>query len=306
MTEVFAEFGLRDWLLMLGPVFIVGILVHGYWRMRTNRNTLKMSLDKTFISDDNEPEHAVELSMLRAELPNGGARVKAPEQRTLILDEAVPVLMDPVDESREHESVASQEPQASPEPLSEPSSEPSPEPSPERSPEPAQKLSQKPSQKSTQAPELQAADDDAAPLAPLPKNLPEKYVVINVMSVGAPFKGEELLECLVEQDMALGEMSIFHRFRQEQTVFSLMNAVEPGSFDLNAMGHIETPAVSMFMRVHELHKPTQVFQEMLSVADALAEALGGEVRDETRSVMTSQTIEHCRSELEEYEFKNHS
>jgi cell division protein ZipA len=273
MTEFFAEFGLRDWLLLLGPVFIVGILVHGYWRMRSNRNTLKMSLDKSFVSEIDESASAQDLSMLRAELPNGGARVKIPEQRTLNLEEAVPVLMHPVDEP-----VVAQKVQSNPEVVA------------EVSPEPAS-----------------VSDDlDATPLAPLPNNLPEKYVVINVMSVGNPFKGQELLECLIEQDMTLGEMSIFHRIRQEQSVFSLMNAVEPGSFELNTMDKIETPAVSMFMRVHELHKPTRVFQEMLSVADALAEALGGEVRDETRSVMTSQTIEHYRSELEEYEFKNHS
>ena len=289
------EFGLRDWLLLLGPVFIVGILVHGYWRMRSNRNTLKMSLDKSFISEVDEPASAQDLSMLRAELPNGGARVKIPEQRKLNLEEAVPVLMHPVDEPADSESVYSesaveqkvaesvaQKVQSNPEVVAEVSSEP------------------------TQVDAPVSDDLDATPLAPLPKNLPEKYVVINVMSIGDPFKGQELLECLVEQDMALGEMSIFHRIEQEQSVFSLMNAVEPGSFELNTMDKIETPAVSIFMRVHELHKPTRVFQEMLSVADALAEALGGEVRDETRSVMTSQTIEHYRLELEEYEFKNHS
>ena len=308
MTEFLAEFGLRDWLLMLGPVFIVGILVHGYWRMRTNRNTLKMSLDKSFVSDVNEPESAVELSMLRAELPNGGARVKMTEQRTLNLEETVPVLMHPVDQPAdtgladngrsENEPVVAREVRPESDLAAGLTSEP-------LSDGPSELLSE-PLSEPTKKIESPSNDLDASALVPLAKNLPEKYVVINVMSVGEPFKGQELLECLVEQDMALGEMSIFHRFRQEQTVFSLMNAVEPGSFDLNAMGHIETPAVSMFMRVHELHKPTQVFQEMLSVADALAEALGGEVRDETRSVMTSQTIEHCRSELEEYEFKNHS
>ena len=42
------DFGLRDWLLILGPVFIAGILIHGYWRMRSNRSNLKMALDKSF------------------------------------------------------------------------------------------------------------------------------------------------------------------------------------------------------------------------------------------------------------------
>jgi len=94
------EFDVRDWLLVIGPVFIVGVLVHGYWRMRSNRNTLKMALDKTFLTDngdvDDEDKH--DLSFFKAELPNGGARlVSDPEQVALDLNEEVPVLMDPVE-----------------------------------------------------------------------------------------------------------------------------------------------------------------------------------------------------------------
>ena len=94
------EFDVRDWLLVIGPVFIVGVLVHGYWRMRSNRNTLKMALDKTFLTDngdlDDEDKH--DLSYFKAELPNGGARlVSDPEQVALDLNEEVPVLMDPVE-----------------------------------------------------------------------------------------------------------------------------------------------------------------------------------------------------------------
>ena len=125
------------------------------------------------------------------------------------------------------------------------------------------------------------------------------------MAVGEPFAGQQLLECLLEQDMAIGEMSIFHRMQGEQTLFSLMNAVEPGSFDMATIAEIETPAISMFMRVHEIRQPVRVFQQMLEVAAAVAEELGGEVRDETRSVMTTQTIEHCRQQLQEYVLKHH-
>ncbi len=59
------EFDVRDWLLVIGPVFIVGVLVHGYWRMRSNRNTLKMALDKTFLTEngdlDDEDKHDLSL-----------------------------------------------------------------------------------------------------------------------------------------------------------------------------------------------------------------------------------------------------
>lgn len=270
MTEFFADFGLRDWLLVLGPIFIAGILIHGYWRMRTNRNSLKMALDKSFLSDGTgELDEGDELSMLRAELPSGGARVIVPEQGDLNLEveperdeggeEAVPILVETVVEPDADSAEA--------EPVSESDAEPEPAP-------------------------IISADR------------PEKYVVINVMAIGEPFDGQSLLENLVEMNLSLGEMNIFHREQGNQTLFSLMNAVEPGSFDLSTINDIQTPAVSMFMRVHELAKPTAVFDQMLEVAETLAQELGGEVRDESRSVMTTQTIEHCRQDLKEYEFKN--
>ena len=43
---------------------------------------------------------------------------------------------------------------------------------------------------------------------------------------------------------------------------------------------------------------------MLSVANSIAQELNGEVRDETRSVMTPQTKEHCRQSITEFLFKH--
>ena len=97
------DFGIRDWLLILGPVLIAGVLIHGYWRMRNNRSSLKMALDKSFLSKVGEKEQSDhDFSMFRAELPNGGARVRSvdpeseAEQTSLNLDVEVPVLMEPI------------------------------------------------------------------------------------------------------------------------------------------------------------------------------------------------------------------
>ena len=65
------DFDLRDWLLVLGPVFVAVVLLHGYWRMRRSQGELRMALDKSFITSDDVDD----LQMLKAELPNGGARV---------------------------------------------------------------------------------------------------------------------------------------------------------------------------------------------------------------------------------------
>ncbi|MFT7684801.1 MAG: cell division protein ZipA [Candidatus Azotimanducaceae bacterium] len=278
-------FGLREWLFILGPLFIVGILAHGYWRMRSNRHNLKMALDKTYVSGAGEGESGDDdLAFFRAELPNGGARVRTiPEQTSLDLQTDVPVLMDSIaepivaqrDETVELDKTKSINTRA----LNEDSL-----------------LEEKDSPSRSQD---QSASQDAF------LNRPEKYIVIYVIALNEAFQGQSLLENFVELNLTFGEMDIFHRLDVHNfSTFSVVNAVEPGTFSINSMAEMSTPGISLFMRVHELVDPVAVFNEMVDVAHSLAEELGGEVRDESRSAMTHQTVEHCRLEISEYQLKN--
>ncbi len=114
------------------------------------------------------------------------------------------------------------------------------------------------------------------------------------------------MEILVDSGMTFGEMDIFHLHDQagNAQLFSLASAVEPGTFEMATIDQFSTPGVTLFMRVHELSEPLQVLDSMLSVANTIAQELDGEVRDETRSVMTPQTIEHCRQSITEFQFKH--
>ncbi len=271
------DFDLRDSLLIIGPLFIAAILLHGYWRMRRNSNQIKMSLDRNFMSEPGERlSEDEDIDMLRAELPNGGARVrKIPEQTAFDLDEDVPVLMEPVDE-----------------------------------PIRAEPASRAPEEESAQASpsEVSAAEDSdvdsPAGEAPPIGERPEYFIVVYVTALDEPFDGQQLLECLVEHDMQFGEMSIFHRLDADgEPEFSLVNAVEPGTFDMNTIAALKTPAISLFMRAHEQADPVAVYDRMTDVAKALADDLGGEVKDESRSVLTPQTMEHCRERIRDYLMK---
>jgi cell division protein ZipA len=286
------DFDLRQWLLILGPVFIIGVLLHGYLRMRAGQNQIRMKLDKSFLTDTGDEDVNVDdLSMFKAELPNGGARViNASEDE---LDEDVPVLMESVD-------------------LPSISAIDLPEPE-------AEQFIDDDVIDIVPGTEIASADivaDEVADEEPvfgkapparkqeaLPK--PEKFVVINVLAIDDPFPGQRLLEILVESNMTLGEMDIFHHLLETgESAFSLASAVEPGTFDMKVMDTFSTPGVTLFMRVHELLDPLKVLDEMLTVADCIALELGGEIRDESRSVMTSQTIEHCRQSIREFQFKH--
>ncbi len=81
--------------MILGPVFIGVILLQGYLRVRGKKgDEIQLSLDKNFKSGLGETDDIDELSLLKAELPNGGARiVLPPEQTSLSLD--VPISAKP-------------------------------------------------------------------------------------------------------------------------------------------------------------------------------------------------------------------
>ena len=90
------ELDLRLWLMILGPIFIGVILLQGYFRVRDKKGEdIQLSLDNNYKSSLGENDDFDELSLLKAELPNGGARiVPPPEQSSLSLD--VPELAEPV------------------------------------------------------------------------------------------------------------------------------------------------------------------------------------------------------------------
>ena len=284
------EFDVRDWLLVIGPVFIVGVLVHGYWRMRSNRNTLKMALDKTFLTDNGDlnDEDKHDLSFFKAELPNGGARlVSDPEQVALDLNEEVPVLMDPVEMGD-----------------ASPADRPIAERNVQRAPardrvrtvtESAQKIE-------TSVDEQTSVSDHESTTKQRPgANCPERFVILYVAAIHEPFEGQHLLECLLDQGMTFGEMDIFHRTSDAgKILFSSANAVAPGTFVVSEMHQIKTPAISLFMQANLLNDPLAAYDQMVEVAQNLALDLVGEVKDESRSVLTPQTIEHGRQSLVEF------
>ena len=294
------DFDLRQWLLILGPIFIIGVLLHGYFRMRSGQNDIKMKLDRSFLSRKGE-DHAVDdLRLFKAELPNGGARLLDSKAGAVIPGNDVPLLMDSV----ELPSMSATSSVDLPKTDSLPASTPEPIPEPEESAidhsvdeAPAKAP---PARKAPKIEEDQSDEETAAPSAK-----PEMFVVIYVLALDEPFLGQGLVEVLLDSGMTFGEMDIFHQLDDRGAqLFSLASAVEPGTFDLSSLDQFSTPGISLFMRVHELAAPLQVLDSMLSVADRVAQELNGEVRDETRSVMTPQTIEHCRQSLTEFLYKH--
>ena len=358
---------LREWLIIIGAVLIIGVVVDGLRRMRrARRESLEIQrgmggdgIGQTPIDDG-----------YNSELPNGGGRpVGGSQSRPQPGAES---------ESTPEPAVASE-----PEPEPEPEREPEPEPAPEPEPEPVAA----PRATETEAP-LSASDDDgivgparvqgessvrtraaeagevageaASRLSagardiwqkirdgaardelegedhgpdevPWPQesaggpsnepetqptagaNRPEAEEVIVIHAHcrdDERYSGATIRQILEACGMEYGDLGIYHRHEEADTrtpvQFSVASAVSPGTLTPEEIDTLATPGLSFFMSLPGPSESVQAFDFMLETANTVVRNLGGELRDEHRSVMTSQTIEHCRQRIREFERKRRS
>lgn len=114
---------------------------------------------------------------------------------------------------------------------------------------------------------------------------------------GESFSGDELVGALRAQDLRFGDMDIFHRIDAAtgETVFSVVRAVEPGSFDLTNLEGCAAPGLIAFLRLPDLGDAQEALEDMIHTAEAMADDLGGELLDENRNPFTAPAVEGYRS-----------
>ena len=134
----------------------------------------------------------------------------------------------------------------------------------------------------------------------------QEVLILNIMApAGDCFEGNDLLRVLLSSGLRFGDMNIFHFHCGEAgegpALFSLANIVVPGTFDMSEMEDFTTPGVSLFLALPAEVEALKAFDTLLSTARAIAEQLGGELKDENRSVFTAQTAEHYRQRVMEFQ-----
>lgn len=134
---------------------------------------------------------------------------------------------------------------------------------------------------------------------------PDKVVVLNIMAAnGEGFAGPVLVDAIESMGMIYGEMEIFHLYSDNAPLFSLVNMVKPGTFDMPTIDTFTTPGVSLFIQLpNKQGNGLEAFDTMLDVAQRLTAALGGTLCDERRSVLTHSAIDYTRQQLAEYDCK---
>lgn len=285
------EIGLREWLIVIGIIVIAGILFDGWRRMRGGKGKLKFRLDRSY---SNLPDEEGSAEVL------GPARVLETQKEPELDESDLPSMSAPARERESKPAPKAAKPAKRGKRAAEASGD--------------LNLSAEPRE-----PDLFADSDDDfaaennrnsgfAATGNAAKELPpvEEVLVISVISRDeGGFKGPALLQNILESGLRFGEMDIFHRHESMaghgEVLFSMANAVKPGIFDLDDIDHFSTRAVSFFLGLPGPRHPKQAFDVMVAAARKLAHELDGELKDDQRSVLTAQTIEHYRQRIVEFE-----
>lgn len=137
---------------------------------------------------------------------------------------------------------------------------------------------------------------------------PQEVLVVHLMAnKGETVAGQQLLDAILSVGLRYGAMKIFHRHLNDDgsgpVLFSMANLINPGTFDLNSMGDLEVPGVTLFMALDDIEDPVSAFNIMIEAIDSIVASLQLNVMDESRSSMTRQTIDHYRQRARDVSFR---
>lgn len=275
---------IKEIILIGGGLLLAAIIGHGLWiAQRARRNQLRMDISpKSFREADDESP--VEEPSVRGELPNGGARIvsveeAAPRQDSLQLD------LDQHQESRDAQHKQSLERQAKAKAIRS---------GQRKAPE------VKTSKSADRVNKTHSGAPD--PLSPSDSELTELIVIHALAPSDQVFPGADLVAALRRQNLRFGEMSIFHCVDEasSSSLYSVANAVEPGTFDLADLAALRSPGLTFFLQLPTAVDGIEALENMLRAAQNVAQELGGELKDENMSAMTGQTAEHLRQRVSDF------
>ncbi|MES3040941.1 MAG: cell division protein ZipA [Pseudomonadota bacterium] len=132
----------------------------------------------------------------------------------------------------------------------------------------------------------------------------DRVMSVHVMANTQLINGRQLLELLLQYGLRYGDMQIFHRHEhptgQGDVLFSMAQAVEPGTFNIDTLERDLVPGVSFFMSLPGV-KSTLSFDLMIDTARRLAHELQADLVDAQSQVLTATVLENWRDEVMAYE-----
>jgi cell division protein ZipA len=153
-----------------------------------------------------------------------------------------------------------------------------------------------------------AEPEDAPEPVPSPEDAgidvvsrPDRVITVRFIPKHKPLTAEKAILALRSAGLQHGRYGIFHRLSDGacESLFSVANLTEPGSFDLTNLGKAIS-GMSFFMVLPGNGDPVSRFDMMVETARALAHDLDGELHDERGSSWSIQRERYVREEIIEY------
>ena len=134
----------------------------------------------------------------------------------------------------------------------------------------------------------------------------DKIVTLYIAArAGNVLRGPDIVVAAEKAGLTYGHLNVFHRLvngRPEQgPVFSVANIRKPGSFEMDGIQSMETPAIAFFLTLPAPVPALEAWDAMLPTAERMADLLDGVLLDEHRNALGRQRIAHLREELRTYD-----
>ena len=272
---------IRDWMVVVGVLLIVAVLLDAWRRIRRDRSAeVKMKL-----VDNEELSVAPEQDFsMFGELPNGGARVV--DRGDLLRAAGYEVGSDKSPPLEHDELIAGMTSTA-----------------PDGDIEDIDWLDGLGSEDGPS----EVVNAQPAPSGLVSQEEPEVFMFNVVARSKQGFHGGDILQILLACDLRFGDMGFFHRHELEAgrgaVQFSVTNMMQPGVFDIDNMADMATPGLVFFLTLPGPDDMMQAFDYMLETAKTVARNLDADVLDESRSVVSKQTMEHSRQKIRDLELR---
>jgi len=134
----------------------------------------------------------------------------------------------------------------------------------------------------------------------------EQVISLHVIARAGGLDGRKLLELLLQYGLRFGDMSIFHRHEfpsgHGMVLFSLAQAMEPGTFDIDTLERQQVSGVSLFLSLPG-YKSLTAYDLMVDTARRLAKELDADLLDQHSQAVTLGQLDSWRDQVTEFERK---
>jgi cell division protein ZipA len=143
------------------------------------------------------------------------------------------------------------------------------------------------------------------PVIPAP---PKMTIALTVIAPrGQFFKGPNIQAAASTLGFQLGALGLFDYGQDDSdplfsmALFSMAHLRKPGVFDPQTLDDLVTPGLLLFMNLPGPLEEMKALDQLVVIADQLAQNLGGMICDERRNRLTNQGLLHLRSKVAEFQ-----